>query len=34
MKPEGDGHSSCYWYTWNNPQRIVKGTGGGQVETI
>ena len=27
MEREGVGDSSCGWCTWNNPQRIGKGTG-------
>ena len=27
MEHEGDGDTSCNWSTWNNPQRIGKGTG-------
>ena len=26
MDHEGDGDTSCNWCTWNNPQRIDKGT--------
>ena len=26
MKHEDDGGTSCNWCTWNNPQRIAKGT--------
>ena len=28
MEQEGDCDPSCNWYTWNNPKRIGKGTGG------
>ena len=27
MQPEGNGDAHCIWCTWNNPQRIGKGTG-------
>ena len=27
MKDEGDGDTTCNWYTWNNPQTIGEGTG-------
>ena len=27
MKPEGNGDTNSSWCTWNNPQRICKGTG-------
>ena len=27
MEHEGDGDTNCNWCTWNNPQRIGKGTG-------
>ena len=26
IEPEGDGDTNCDWCTWNNPQRIGKGT--------
>ena len=28
MEHEGVGDINCNWSTWNNPQRIDKGTGG------
>ena len=28
FKYEIDGNTNCNWCTWNNPQRIDKGTGG------
>ena len=27
MEHEGDDDTICNWCTWNNPQRIGKGTG-------
>ena len=27
MEHEGDGDTNCNWCTWNNPERIGKGTG-------
>ena len=27
MEHDSDGDTSCNWCTWNNPQRIDKGTG-------
>ena len=27
MEHEGDDETNCSWCTWNNPQRIGKGTG-------
>ena len=27
MEYDSDGDTSCNWSTWNNPQRIVPGTG-------
>ena len=27
MEHQGDGDINCNWCTWNNPQRIDKGTG-------
>ena len=27
MEHEGAGDTNCYWSTWNNPERIGKGTG-------
>ena len=27
MEYEGDSDTDCNWCTWNNPQRISKGTG-------
>ena len=27
MEHEGDGNTNCNWCTWNNPQRISKGSG-------
>ena len=27
MEHKGDGDTSCNWCTWNNPQRLVIGTG-------
>ena len=26
IEHEGDGDTSCNWYTWNNLQRLGKGT--------
>ena len=26
MEHEGDGDTNCSWCTWNDPQRIGKGT--------
>ena len=26
MEHEGDGDTNCNWCTWNNPQKIGKGT--------
>ena len=26
MEHEGDGDTNCGWCTWNNPQRVDKGT--------
>ena len=28
MEHEGVGDTNCNWYTWNDPQRLAKGTGG------
>ena len=33
MEHEGDGDTSCDWYTWNDTQKLIKAGGGFRNQT-